>query len=390
MEKQNNKKNLWRRIAAMLIGLMIVLLWGCSDGKNNALPPIQTEAKETAALQEPEIMDTTAKVVAYIEEMVQAGAEEISFVCTQEVYDALTRITYKADGMERQALHSLLDQSGAYDYSAITAGMKKTITISDISFYPGYEILRSVEAGTEKSLSSELKKTLEEAQAMADTCRTADPLETAKNIQSALCERVVYASMTNQSRADTAVGALLNGTADCDGYADAFYLVGNLAGLDIRYQQGISSSYDLVENKIVTGSHMWNLLKLDGSWRVVDVCWADGQAGIEYTWFNIGKDRASRSRTWPEDLSVPLLETTDLSTRPETEYSVTNREDLEAAIKGALGKEQSSFTIIFDSDNYGARKDAFDILLNLYTGEIFYYWDECSRALTLILEYNGA
>ena len=389
MEKQNKKKSLWRRLAAMLLGVMIALLWGCSDGKNAPPPAIHTEVTETAVLPEAELLDTTAKVVAYVEKMVQAGAEKFSLVCSQEVYDALTKVTYKADGIERQAFHSLLDQAGIYYCSAIPAGMKKTITITDISLYPGYEILRSVEAGKEESLSFELKKTLAEALSMADACRTADPLETAKNIQSTLCERILYAYMTNQSRADTAVGALLNGTADCDGYADAFYLVGSLAGLDVRYQQGISSSYDLVENKIVTGSHMWNLLKIDGSWRVVDVCWADGQNGIEYTWFNIGKDRASRSRTWQEDLSVPLLETTDLSTRPETEYSVTTQEDLEAAIKEAVEKDQYSFTIIFDNDNYGSRTEAFDMLFNYYTGEISYYWDECTRALTIILDAVG-
>jgi hypothetical protein len=44
-----------------------------------------------------------------------------------------------------------------------------------------------------------------------------------------------------------------------------------------------------VENKLVTSSHMWNLLKLDGSWRVVDVCWADGENGIDYTWFTLAE-----------------------------------------------------------------------------------------------------
>lgn len=391
MEKKNYKKNLWSRITAMLLieSLMVVLLWGCSDGKNAPPPAIQTEVTETTVLPEAELLDTTAKVVAYVEKMVQAGAEEFSLVCSEEIYDILLRVTYKTDGIERKAFHSLLDQAGIYYCSAIPAGMKKTITITDISLYPGYEILRSVEAGKEEALSSELKKTLAEALSMADACRTADPLETAKNIQSALCERVRYAYMTNLSHADTAIGALLNGTADCDGYADAFYLVGNLAGLDVRYQQGAAFYYDLEANKIVTSSHMWNLLKIDGSWRVVDVCWADGQNGIEYTWFNIGKDRASRSRTWQEDLSVPLLETTDLSTRPETEYSVTTHEDLEAAIKEAVEKDQYSFTIIFDNDNYGSRTEAFDMLFNYYTGEISYYWDECTRALTIILDDIG-
>ena len=388
MEKRNDKKNPWSRITAMLLiaSLMIVLLWGCFGKKKGPPPAIQTAVTEPTALPEAELLDTTAKVVAYVEKMVQAGAEKFSLVCSEEIYEILLKVTYKADGIERKAFHSLLEQAGIYYCSAIPAGMKKTITVTDISLYPGYEILRSVEAGTEEALSSELKKTLAEALSIADACRASDPLETAKNIQSALCERVRYAYMTNMSNVDTAIGALLSGVADCDGYADAFYLVGSLAGLDVRYQQGISSSYDLVENKIVTGSHMWNLLKIDGSWRVVDVCWADGQNGIEYTWFNIGKDRASRSRSWQEDLSVPLLETTDLSARPETEYSVATPEDLEAAIKEALRKDQYSFTIIFDNDNYGSRTEAFDMLFNYYTGEISYYWDECTRALTIILD----
>ena len=392
MEKKKYRKNLWRRIAAMLLmeSFVIMLLCGCSDGKKDLPPATKTETEATADLQEPELLDTTAKVVAYVEEKVRSGAEKITLVCSEEVYDALVRVTYKVDGIERRAYHSLLDQTGLYSYDAVTAGMKKTIDITNIRRYPGYEILRSVENGKEAELSPELKKTLAEAQSMADACRTSDPLETARNIQSSLCSRVLYASMTNMSQADTAIGALLLGAADCDGYADAFYLVGGLAGLDVRYQHGIASQYDHENNKIITASHMWNLLKIDGSWRVVDVCWADGEEyGINYTWFNIGKDRASRSRAWQADLSVPLLETTDLSARPETEYSVTAREELETAIKEVIEKNQDSFTIIFDSDNYVSRKDAFDMLVNSYTGEFYYYWDECTRALLIILENTG-
>ncbi len=222
---------------------------------------------------------------------------------------------------------------------------------------------------------------------MAEACQTSDPLETAKNIQSAICEKTRYAYMTNRSHVDTAMGVLLKGVADCDGYADAFYLVGALAGLEVRYQHGISSNYDYEKNTIETDSHMWNLLKLDGTWRVVDVCWADGENGVEYTWFNIGKDRAFRSRTWQEHLTVPLLEETDLSARPETEYSVTSYEELEASIKQAVEKEQNSFTLIFDRQEYVSQSDAFDVLWNYYKGEASYYWDVCTRVLTF-LELN--
>ena len=379
MEKM--KKGLWRRITAMLLLAGLLLLWGCTDTS-----PKQTEEKETVAPQKSELLDTAEKVMTFVEEMAQIGAENFSLVCSKEIFDALVKVTYREDGLERKAYHGLLDQTGLYDYEVVTAAMKRTITVSNVSFYPGYEILRSVETGTEAELPSELRETLAEARSMAEACQTSDPLETAKNIQSAICEKTRYAYMTNRSHVDTAMGVLLKGVADCDGYADAFYLVGGLAGLDVRYQYGISSQYNSEENTIVTGSHMWNLLKLEGSWRVVDVCWADEEDGINYTWFNIGKDRASRSRTWQEDLSVPLLETTDLSTRPETEYSVTNGEELEAAIQEALAKEQTTFTIVFDRDSYGSRAEAFDTLWKYYDGEIYYYWDEGSRVLTMILE----
>ena len=390
MDRRKNRKLQIGRIAVLLMGcLMTTLLWGCSDGKDTVpkdrKEPASVITENATVSHESELLDTMDKVMAYVEEMAQAGVEEYTLACSQEIYDVLMKVTYKTDRGERKAIYSLLDQTGLYNYGIINAGVKKTITVTGISFYPGYEILRAVEEGKEATLNSTLRKTLAEAQAMAEACLTANPLETAKNIQNAICDRVSYAYMTNMSDVDTAVGTLLKNVADCDGYADTFYLVGGLACLEVRCQHGIASNYNHEKNTIETSSHMWNLLKLDGSWRVVDICWADGENGVEYTWFNIGKDRASRSRTWQEDLTVPLLEKTDLSTRPETEYSVTAYEELEAAIKEAVDRDQTLFTVIFDRTEYISKKDAFDVLWNHYDGEASYYWDECTRALTILL-----
>ena len=391
MDRRKNRKMQIGRIAVLLIGcLMTTLLWGCSDGKDtvpkDGKDPASVATEDAAVPRESELLDTVDEVMAYVEEMAQAGAEEYTLVCSQELYDTLMKVTYKTDKAERKAIYSLLNNAGLYNCNVINAGIKKTITVTDISFYPGYEILRAVEQGKEAELNSTLRKTLAEAQTMAEACRTSDPLETAKNIQNTICERVRYAYMTNMSDVDTAVGTLLKNVADCDGYADAFYLVGGLAGLEVRCQHGIASNYDHEKNTIETSSHMWNLLKLEGSWRVVDVCWADGENGVEYTWFNIGKDRASRSRAWQEDLTVPLLEETDLSAKPENEYSVTTYEELEAAIKEAVDRDQTPFTVIFDRPEYISKKDAFDVLWNYYDSEASYYWDECTRALTILLE----
>ena len=121
MEKRNDKKNPWSRITAMLLiaSLMIVLLWGCSGKKKGPPPAIQTAVTEPTALPEAELLDTTAKVVAYVEKMVQAGAEKFSLVCSEEIYEILLKVTYKADGIERKAFHSLLEQAGILEYEKV-------------------------------------------------------------------------------------------------------------------------------------------------------------------------------------------------------------------------------------------------------------------------------
>lgn len=59
----------------------------------------------------------------------------------------------------------------------------------------------------------------------------------------------------------SAYGALVEGEAKCMGYADAFMVLGKACGLDVRY--------------IVSSTHAWNLIKLDGKWYHVDVTWED-------------------------------------------------------------------------------------------------------------------
>ena len=147
------------------------------------------------------------------------------------------------------------------------------------------------------------------ARALASACRSNDPLETVRKIHDALCDRIVYTSDEDMDEDDTAVGALLNGQANCDGYSDAFFLVGRLAGLEVRYQHGDSREKGTDEkNRDV--SHLWNLVRIGGAWYLVDVTWDDQDYGTIYTWFCIGADKARQSHIWNEEMSVPLAEKT--------------------------------------------------------------------------------
>lgn len=63
----------------------------------------------------------------------------------------------------------------------------------------------------------------------------------------------------------TAYGALMDGKAVCAGYAQAYRLLMEYAGIDCEYVTGRARG----------GGHAWNIVKIDGEWYHVDTTWDD-------------------------------------------------------------------------------------------------------------------
>lgn len=170
--------------------------------------------------------------------------------------------------------------------------------------YPGDRMARAYFSGDRSGLSGDEKQALdiaievvEEAQANAD-----GEIELELLLHDWLCERVTYDETPfaiddpdDPPRHLTAVGALLDGSANCQGYTDAFYLLATIAGFKVGRQAcAISTDID----------HIFNTIYLDGAWYIVDVTHNDdalqinGQGVSDYHLFNAGKDRCTHS--WPE------------------------------------------------------------------------------------------
>jgi len=122
-------------------------------------------------------------------------------------------------------------------------------------------------------------------------------IEREKWIHDWLCAHVTYRGAADElsdniyDRTCSAVGALLDGLANCQGYSDAFYLLGSLAGLTVNIQIGQAG-----------GNHAWNVIRLDGKWYVLDVT-HDDSAGMKtgephYYMFNVGMDLLEGLREW--------------------------------------------------------------------------------------------
>ncbi len=100
------------------------------------------------------------------------------------------------------------------------------------------------------------------------------------------CVKYIHDSIVNNSEyvlnggeyIRDADGALINGQALCEGYAKAFAYICQSIGIEAICVSGTANG----------GSHMWNLIKLDGSWYHMDVTFDDpisDEPMCEYTYF---------------------------------------------------------------------------------------------------------
>ncbi|QSZ27533.1 S-layer homology domain-containing protein [Aceticella autotrophica] len=93
----------------------------------------------------------------------------------------------------------------------------------------------------------------------------------------------------------TAYGVLVKGTGVCQGYAAAFNLLANMAGIESLGVVGTSEG----------GGHAWNMIKINGKVSYLDVTFdsrGDGKSDyIRYDYFNISEQQISKDHSWDKN-----------------------------------------------------------------------------------------
>ncbi len=90
----------------------------------------------------------------------------------------------------------------------------------------------------------------------------------------------------------TAAGALLHGTAVCNGYAEAMELLLLCSGVETYMAVGMTDD----------GTHAWNIVNIDGDWYHVDTTWDDpipdmGKESI-HVYLNVNDAVMEKTHTW--------------------------------------------------------------------------------------------
>lgn len=117
------------------------------------------------------------------------------------------------------------------------------------------------------SASAVSRKDLLDAVLKAYTPYGANDAERVRSINRFLCDKVTY-NLDAPDRG-TAVGALVDGSCVCEGYARAFQLLCQRAGITCVCILGDSMADGEREG------HMWNAVRIDGVWYYCDPTWND-------------------------------------------------------------------------------------------------------------------
>ena len=195
--------------------------------------------------------------------------------------------------------------NGIYSYTFYMTNEYRLRQVVDIVYYPGAKIMHAVRNNALDTLDEEEMRLYETALEISKAAignaagKTNMELLIEKTLIQELAARCSYESR-EEDIYTTATGALLYGIADCDGYSDAFYLLGNLSGLIVHHQLGFMAN---------GGSHMWNLVYAAGSWHFTDPTGCDmNAAGCEralYTdWMGMGRETALSRYIW-QSVSQP-------------------------------------------------------------------------------------
>lgn len=190
-------------------------------------------------------------------------------------------------------------QNGIFLYTYWSTHEDRTHMFDDIRYYPGAQIVYALQNDCMHILSQEEKRLYEEAEKIArkvlNACDWKEDRELwiERELIREIAVRCEY-FLSEEDAYNTAVGAILYGKADCDGYADALYLIGNLAGLHVEYQIG---------NIMDGGTHMWNVVENEYGRYFTDATGCDMNDKdfpdlIRYDWMDMGLETAGTRYIW--------------------------------------------------------------------------------------------
>ncbi len=181
-----------------------------------------------------------------------------------------------------------------------TRGGKPYRALYEVQFYPGARVEYAYRTGNTSILTDDERQLYARAvQIVGEAKRQPTILRRELYIHDAITQSSTYYNEENNqlgARYLTAIGALIDGRANCQGYADAFYMLGKMCGFNVGKINGTADR----------GPHVWNTIEFgDGKYYGVDVTWDDASFKMNeggeynnYIYFNAPLEIMQSTHTW--------------------------------------------------------------------------------------------
>ncbi len=283
--------------------------------------PVFTEEAEPEEIPEEPVEDTPE---ARLERDIRRG--EISWENAPEIGDLESLVAYMRRVRDARITEAPVIYTGGYmaDYEEILKAVNfayidfeirsgdedTSHVLYTLTYYPGDRVADAWLAGNTDGLTEEEQYLYREAAFLVNEAKKLpSDLHRELFFHDQVIGRATYHNRKERvgvPRFCTAVGAMLDGQANCQGYVDAFSMLARMAGFTVGRQSGYAGDAE----------HVWNTILLDGDWYAVDCTWDDASYtlnGTEYTsyaYFNAPAeilDTTHRSEEYT--LEHPIVET---------------------------------------------------------------------------------
>lgn len=122
-------------------------------------------------------------------------------------------------------------------------------------------------------------------------------IETVRVVHDYLINNIKYDVTHEAEHSHDMYGALINGRSVCEGYAESFMHIMRLCGIECFMVNGVLHGVN----------HVWNMVKLDGSWYHIDVTSDDpilssGEQVLRFDYFNLTESEIKKTHTIQDNI----------------------------------------------------------------------------------------
>lgn len=185
------------------------------------------------------------------------GYDSFTFYCPKDYENCLSDVTELAnDAHTLSIINNYVNPFNSFVYLDTITNSLGEITIKVTKNYSEFEI---------KQINSKIDDILNKL-----NISSLSKSEQIEKIHEYLIENTEYDNKYDEKignhYSETANGALLNGSAICSGYSDAFAL--------------FMDRINVPNIKVSSEEHVWNLVYIDDKWKHIDVTWDDTKSSI--------------------------------------------------------------------------------------------------------------